>query len=164
MISVAYYIGPMCTSDGAGVVLTLFTDRYCTIVDTSGAFLTSNGYSLPFSDPTKNLVSKDFYSCVDQHYYTLNNMCTSLYPLSAKCEIGMKGVVASPTISGCNYVNSVEVIQMHSTPSISANGAAKTFSWIFFFSSLVLGYYCYKLMRKTKPKLMIYENSESSFT
>ena len=153
----------MCTSNGTGVALNLFTDRYCTTLDTSGVFLAANGYSLPYSDASKNLVSKDFYSCVDQHYYALNNMCTSLYPLSAKCEFGMSGVIASPTTSGCNYIHSLETIQMHPSTSKSAN-AATAFAWIFFITTLGLGYYCYRLLERMKPKLSIYLNDDASFT
>jgi len=156
--SVAYYIGPVCKSDGSGIVLNVFTDRYCNTVDTSGAFFAVNGYNVPYSvNSNKNLATQDFYSCVDQHYYTLNNMCTSLYPLSAKCETGMKGVIASPTTSGCNYINSVESIQIQPMPYRNGNGAATAFAWIFFLSSIGLGYYCYKL-RSKKPIASFYED------
>lgn len=163
--SVAYYIGPMCTSDGNGVVLNFFTDRYCTTLDTQDTFLATNGYSLPYSEGSnKTLASQDFYSCADKHYYTLNNMCTSLYPLSAKCETGMKGVISSPTTSGCNYINRVEAIQSNVPLSKSGNGAATAFACIFLLSSIGLAYYCYKLKNR-KPILSLYDpDHEQSFT
>jgi hypothetical protein len=162
--SVAYYIGPMCKSDGSGVVLRLFTDKFCSVLDTSGIFFTTYGYGIPYSDDSiKKLATQDFYSCIDGHYYTLNNLCTSLYPLSAKCESGMKGVLISPTTSGCNYINSVESIQSNAT-STNSSGAATLFAIFFFFSSIGLGYYCYKFRNK-KPLLSIYDDvHEGTFT
>ena len=155
--SVAYYIGPICTLDGSGIVLSLFTDRFCSTPDTSGTFFAANGYSLPYSkDATKYLSSQDFYSCIDKHYYTLNNMCTSLYPLSAKCETGMKGVLVSPSTSGCNYINGIDSIQMNAIPSKAEGGIATVLAVIFFLSSVGLGYYCYKLKNR-KPILSFYE-------
>lgn len=150
---VNYYIGPLCSSDGQSVYLGLFTDQYCTTLDTTGAFYTANGYALPFS--SKSLVSTAFYSCVDK-YYALNNMCTNLYPMSAKCETG--NYITSPTTSGCNYVNKVSSLQATATPTKSSGGggggaAAKAFAWIFFFTTVALGAYCYMLMKKTGRKV-----------
>ena len=143
-----YYIGPMCSSDGKSVYMGLYTDQYCTQLDTSGAFYAANGYSLPFS--SKSLVSSSFYSCVDK-YYALNNMCTNLYPISAKCETSKD--VSSPTTSGCNYVNKVDSLQSTYVAKKSSGGAAKAFAWIFFFTTVALAAYCYTLMKKTGKKV-----------
>lgn len=146
-----YYIGPMCSTDGQSVYLGLFTDQYCTQLDTSGAYFAANGVSLPYS--SKSLVSNTFYSCVDK-YYALNNMCTNLYPISAKCETSKD--ISSPTTSGCNYVSKVSSLQptsSYSAPKSSGGGAAKAFAWIFFFTTVALGAYCYMLMKKTGKKI-----------
>jgi len=141
--SVNYYIGPTCSNDGQNVYLGLFTDQYCTQLDTSGAFYAANGYALPYS--SRSLVSTSFYSCVDK-YYALNNMCTNLYPLSAKCETSRD--VSNPTTSGCNYVNKVDSLQSTYVAPKSSGGAAKAFAWIFFFTTIALAAYLYMLMKK----------------
>jgi len=142
---VNYYIGPMCSSDGQSVYLGLFTDQYCSQLDTTGVFYSQNGYPLPFS--TKSLVSGTFYSCVDK-YYALNNMCTNLYPLSAKCETTKD--ISYPTTSGCNYVKKVDSLQSSyvAQKSSGGGGAAKAFAWIFFFTTVALAAYLYMLMKK----------------
>jgi hypothetical protein len=158
--NVAYYIGPVCTTDGTGIVLKLFTDRYCSTEDTTGVFYAAHGYNLPFSDSSrKNLASSNFYNCVGRQYYS-NNMCTNLYPISAKCEKGMSAVIASPSTDSCGYIQSVAEIQMNQAPMATSYTTAKVLAWIFFLSSVALGFYCYKLRKRIKPRMILYEDGD----
>lgn len=81
----SYYIGPSCSSDGAGIGLALFTDAYCSELAGTTFEQVSNGWSMPYSDG--GLVTTQCTSCYDNDQGALKDLCTGLYDNAAyRCE------------------------------------------------------------------------------
>lgn len=81
---VAYYIGPGCTSDGLGVKMGVYEDKYCYQESETSFETLSNGWGLPYSDG--GLVSTQCIGCTDDDG-ALKEMCLDLYDYSPyRCE------------------------------------------------------------------------------
>jgi hypothetical protein len=79
-----YFIGPGCTTDGTGVRMAVFEDKYCYQSSDTSFETISNGWGLPYSDG--GLVSTQCTSCVD-NVGDMREMCVDLYELSPlRCE------------------------------------------------------------------------------
>jgi hypothetical protein len=80
----AYYVGPSCTDNGAGLQMSLFEDQYCYQQSTVSFESISNGWSLPYS--TGGLVSTKCNDCTDDDG-EMREMCLDLYDYSPyRCE------------------------------------------------------------------------------
>ena len=125
-----FFIGPVCSSDGEGVHLAIFTDMYCSQKAPSDTFETySYGRTLPYSSG-KELISSECVSCLYQdegnqynnrYYNNYNNnnnnryyqqqatdTCTALYEISEKCETKMTGKNKyTRKTNSCTYIDNI---------------------------------------------------------
>lgn len=110
-----YYASMYCASGGNAINLGIFTDEGCTVKDTTNAYKTYYGESLPYSK--KSIVGSGCTSCKNPYYEVndddqnqndedeVNEMCMELYEQSGKCETNLK--IDYPTTNACNYIHNV---------------------------------------------------------
>lgn len=143
-----YYVGPYCAQQGGEIRLGVFRDDTCTVVAEEGSDvfkMVNNGVSLPYSQ--SSIVSLSCMSC--GAYGQVDEMCSSLYEVSGKCESHMTAYY--PNESACSYLKGIKIIQddgvirttatRKSTPAAVATGICLT-------AAVLLSGYVYYLRTK----------------
>ena len=164
------FIGPYCATDGKSIRLGVFSDETCTATAENGleTYKTNNyGVELPFS--SGSIVK--YGDCVDckavddnadqnqnngnngyEEAYEVIELCEQSYEMAARCEEKME--ITSKDTSGCDYINNIlprlESASKGISTSSSSGKAAKAFSGIFAFTTVLFAAYAYFLYRKIK--------------
>jgi hypothetical protein len=139
----AYYVGPVCSSNGKKVHLNLFKDAQCTKKASSGVWEKYNyGATLPYSK--ESLVSTK--ECIDcqagemeyyNGYYRQNDepleMCAQLYEESGKCEKKLNQ--SNKNNDSCKFIHNV-LPALEGVHKKQGKGSATFFAWLFFASTL----------------------------
>jgi len=143
-----YYIGPYCAQQGGEIRLGVFRDDTCTVAAEEGSDIfkmVHNGMTLPYSQ--SSIVSLSCMSCGG--YGEVNEMCSSLYQVSGKCESHMS--VYIPNTSACSYLSGIKIIQEDGVIRTSAtrkSTAAAVTTGIFLTAAVLLSGYVYYLRTK----------------
>ena len=115
---VEYFIGPICATGGAGIVLSLFSDEDCeyAVEDSASIYYSLAGTTL--ANFETSLVGTDCVSCLEPKEDEERNdddevdedevtrMCEEIYNSAAKCETYMTAK-SYPDVSGCNYISTL---------------------------------------------------------
>ncbi len=158
---VAYYVGPYCSpKDGHSIHLGVFTDAYCNTLGDNAAFVTFNGYELPYS--STSIVDSGCHDCLEaaeqndngeEQAAAASESCTDLYNYAARCETKMD-ITSTKDESGCDFINNIlPKLTAASNPNykVSKSGKGSTaFAVIFGFTTCIFAAYAYFLYRKIK--------------
>jgi len=170
------YVGPSCVSNGHKVKMAVFEDEYCSVLSDTNVEK-AIGYKV-FDLVLGKVYSKKCVSCDggnndDGDGYDL---CGSLYPYAAKCEVDMDysdlsanegqneeavcgfiDVIESGTYDQSGEIYLGDGVITRVSGGIEASGLQKFFLTSFLLASLALGAYSYVLFgvvkRKTKVNL-----------
>lgn len=167
------FVGPYCASDSKSIRLGVFYDETCTTTAENGleAYKTNNyGAELPFStgsivkhgdcveckavdeDANQNQNQNNGNNAYYQEEYDIIELCEQSYEMAARCEEKME--ISNKDTSGCDYINNIlprlESASKGISTSSSSGKAAKAFSGIFAFTTVLFAAYAYFLYRKIK--------------
>lgn len=175
----AYYIGPVCSSNGKSIHLQLFTDQSCSIPAKSGTYEKYNyNAALPYSK--QSLVSNDLVSCKQENNNNNNNnnngnyyyeepevveMCEQLYEESAKCEKNLKYKNSAYRDTGsCDYIQKILPALERVYHKNGGGGAATGFAIFFGLSTVAASaaaYYFFSKVERTTVDLAAQEGTNS---
>jgi len=170
----AYYIGPVCSSNGKAIHLELFTDESCSVAAKSGTYEKYNySASLPYSK--QSMVSNDLVSCKQENDDNNNNngddanannnnngnyyyeepevveMCEQLYEEAAKCEKNLKYKNSAYRDTGsCDYIQKVLPALERVYHKNGGGGAATGFAIFFGLSTVAASAAAYYFFSKVE--------------
>jgi len=157
-----YFMGPYCADQGDQIHMGLFTDDTCTEFadNTQGSttFYTHTGSSIPFRD--SSIVDRDCYSCKDSSYYddddNTNELCTTPYAASGKCETKLSDSLQYPNENACTYIEGIKLLKHTPNgiiyrPYYGTKSAAIAIA-IFAFIFVVLAFYVCLLRNKVAAR------------
>jgi hypothetical protein len=147
-----FYVGPVCTADGTGVRMALFSDDTCEFEESTVTFEEiSAGRSLPYSDG--GLVSQyceSCYSANDNGEAGVNDLCRTVYDVFA-CETNMETFhYSGKREDGCQLISGLLTKSL--TESTRSGSGVTVIGWLFFamvVCGLAVGL-SFTAMKKTK--------------
>lgn len=155
---VNYYVGPKCSANGERILLSVFSDEFCTSEAGASVYTQfSNGVSLPYSKTS--IISENCISCkqvdenADDNAYEIEQFCEESYNVAAKCETNLKSQLASPVTSDCDYINNIYLMEVGYSPV--KHSVAVAFATIFGISTVILAGIAGKLYMAQSEKISL---------